>query len=141
VFKILLPVNGDIERALEAAQVITELPISDITVTVLNVQPEVSVATGDSGIVDSKEWYDESDFPPSVAAVKEEIEQADVTVELMREHAEPAEAIIDVTSEIDADRIVMAGRKRTPSGKVLFGSTTQSVLLTAAVPVTVVTAD
>lgn len=47
-----------------------------------------------------------------------------------------AEEIVRYAREHDAEYIVVGGRKRSPVGKVLFGSVTQSVLLSA--PCTVV---
>ena len=46
--------------------------------------------------------------------------------------------IAAVADEIDASRIVVGGRRRTPAGKALFGSTSQEVLLDAPCPVTFV---
>jgi nucleotide-binding universal stress UspA family protein len=50
---------------------------------------------------------------------------------------DPAQAILNVADDHDADQIVVAGRKRTPAGKVLFGSVTQSVILGTERPVLV----
>jgi nucleotide-binding universal stress UspA family protein len=46
-----------------------------------------------------------------------------------------ADEIIRYSSENDARYIVISGRRRSPVGKALFGSTTQSVLLDADRPV------
>ena len=46
--------------------------------------------------------------------------------------------IAAVADEIDAARIVVGGRRRTPAGKVLFGSTSQEVMIDAPCPVTFV---
>lgn len=46
--------------------------------------------------------------------------------------------IVTVADEIDAARIIVGGRRRTPTGKALFGSTAQEVLLEAPCPVTFV---
>jgi nucleotide-binding universal stress UspA family protein len=72
---------------------------------------------------------------------KELLEAAGITVETRREHADPEEAIVALAREVDADQIVMAGRKRTPVGKAVFGSVTQSVLLKADLPVTVTSTE
>lgn len=48
---------------------------------------------------------------------------------------EPAEEIVAEADGIDARFVVVGGRKRSPAGKVLFGSTTQAVLLAADRPV------
>ncbi len=48
---------------------------------------------------------------------------------------EPAEDIIDVANEVDADFIVIGLRRRTPVGKLLLGSNAQRILLEASVPV------
>lgn len=47
---------------------------------------------------------------------------------------DPAEAILSAAEEYDARYVVVGGRKRSPAGKALFGSVTQSVLLNTDVP-------
>ena len=48
------------------------------------------------------------------------------------------EAIVERTTELGADRVLVGGRKRSPAGKAVFGSTAQHVLLNADCPVTFV---
>jgi len=66
-------------------------------------------------------------------------ETAGITVE--GSVGETSEKILDVTDRHDARYLVIGGRKRTPVGKAIFGSTTQSVLLHADVPVLTVMAS
>lgn len=47
--------------------------------------------------------------------------------------------VLDAADEHDCDHIFLAGRQRSPTGKALFGDTTQSVILESDCPVTVVT--
>ncbi|MCU4744764.1 universal stress protein [Halobacteria archaeon AArc-m2/3/4] len=42
---------------------------------------------------------------------------------------ERADAILEVAAENDCDYIFMVGRRRSPTGKVLFGDTAQKVIL------------
>jgi nucleotide-binding universal stress UspA family protein len=50
----------------------------------------------------------------------------------------PAEQIVQYALDKDASFVVVGGRKRTPTGKAIFGSVTQSVLLEANQPVVTV---
>ncbi|WP_082146870.1 universal stress protein [Halostagnicola sp. A56] len=106
-------------------------------VTLLNVQEKLEKSDGE-GHATSEDWYDESDLPLSVEKLKGFFNDTNIAVETQRKHADPAEAIINVSEEIGADRIIMSGRKRTPTGKVLFGSVSQSVLLNSSIPVTLI---
>lgn len=51
---------------------------------------------------------------------------------------DPADGIVSVGREVDARFIVIGARRQSPVGKAIFGSTTQSVLLSADRPVVTV---
>jgi len=48
------------------------------------------------------------------------------------------EAIVGVAEDVGADLVVVGGRRRSPTGKAVFGSTAQDVMLDAPCPVTFV---
>jgi nucleotide-binding universal stress UspA family protein len=54
---------------------------------------------------------------------------------------EPAEEIVEVAEQLGAGLVVIGLRRRTPTGKLLFGSQAQRVLLDARCPVLAVKAS
>lgn len=48
------------------------------------------------------------------------------------------EGIVEIAKDVSADRVIVGGRQRSPTGKALFGSTAQEVMLNAPCPVTFV---
>ena len=54
---------------------------------------------------------------------------------------DPTEEVLAVAAELDARYVVVGGRRRSPVGKALFGSTTQEVLLESDRPVVTVMRD
>lgn len=72
---------------------------------------------------------------------------AKVAADLTVEHeavglvGDPADEIVAYADEVDARYIVVSARKRSPAGKALFGSVTQSVLLNAGRPVVAITSE
>lgn len=140
MYRIVFAVDSDETRAKQTVETILDLPgeRSDLDVVLLNVFQEFDVAD-DMGSANSEELYDESDFPESVAVAKAALEGAGIAVTLRREHGDPASEILAVADEVDANAIAVSGRRRSPAGKVLFGSVTQSVLLSAERPVIVTT--
>lgn len=142
VYQLLVPVGESQRRAHDAADIVESLPGStaEKEVVLLNVFEGFEVS-GEGETIDSEELYDEESFPQSVTVVADRLEDAGISVTKRREHGDPAKQILAVATEIDADTIVMSGRKRSPTGKVLFGSVTQSVLLGADRPVTVTMSD
>lgn len=139
MYHVLLPVDANENRANQAVDTLLGMPISpgDLQVTILNVQEKIRVPESDGGHVTSDEWYEPENYPNSAKHAKNRLEDNAITVELRREHADPATRIVEVANEIEADQIIMTGRKRTAVGKVLFGSVMQSVLLNTELPVTV----
>ena len=86
------------------------------------------------------------DLPPETLAketepvgeIAERLEDAGVDVEIRAAVGDRAEEIVQLAEETDADNLIVGGRKRSPTGKAVFGSTAQKVLLNAPCPVTYV---
>jgi nucleotide-binding universal stress UspA family protein len=78
-----------------------------------------------------------------LADIRSQLEAAGVSHEVRQlvRGMEPAEDLIAVAEEIDADFIVIGLRRRTPVGKLILGSNAQRILLEAPCPVLAVKAD
>lgn len=129
---VLVPISEEESqaRAVERAVLTHPFDRENIRLVVLNVFEEFTVDDAEWTSIESADFYDD-EFPEGAAEVAARLEQEGFVVDVRREHGDTAQTILDVADEIDAASIVMAGRKRSPVGKVLFGSVTQAVLLDA----------
>lgn len=140
MYSILLPVHTNVERALSQAKYVATLADEglDLHAYVL------FVFTGKERSPDTPEEMKRFDSPMRIDAVKrttEVLDDADVEYTIQEDSGEVAADILDDAEELDVDDIVLGGRKRSPAGKILFGSVTQEVLLNTDRPVTVTTAQ
>jgi len=71
----------------------------------------------------------------AVHRAQEILEAADVPVHLREGSGDPATSIVGTAADLGVDAICVAGRKRSPAGKMLFGSVSQSVILNTERPV------
>lgn len=77
-----------------------------------------------------------------VERLEERFRAAGVAIEIQQlvRGKEPAEEVVAVAEELQASVIVIGLRRRTPTGKLLFGSQAQRILLDANCPVLAVKA-
>lgn len=132
MYRILVPVDADTDRAQRQAEFVADLPIpkGEVEVFVTHALPPEDISDADD--VTSLEGVE------TVQLARDYLEERDYTVEAVAGRLPPADAILDMTRDHDADQIVMGSRKRSPTGKVIFGSVSQQVLLESPVPVTIV---
>lgn len=79
-----------------------------------------------------------------VAAVNraaEILEDHGVDIEYHEGSGDPADSVITTAEKLDVDAICIAGRKRSATGKLLFGSVSQEVILGTERPVLICSAD
>ncbi|MFB6270843.1 MAG: universal stress protein, partial [Halobacterium sp.] len=69
------------------------------------------------------------------------LDDAGIDYDVAGRVGEHGESIVSLADEVDADLAIVGGRKRSPTGKAVFGSTAQTVLLSAPCPVTFVRSD
>ncbi|CDK39043.1 uspA domain-containing protein [Halorubrum sp. AJ67] len=77
----------------------------------------------------------------TVQSVTDRLDEAGVEYEVRGAVGDPSEAILELAGDIDADRFVIGGSRRTPTDKAVFGSLSQTLLLEAPCPVTFVHGD
>lgn len=130
MYRVLLPVDDDENRARHQAEYVAGLPdaAEAVEATVLYVVPparldragEVPFETVDSAVAAATELADHG-----------------VTVNRVVEDGGVAEAIVRAAGDLDADELVMGGRKRSGITGMLLGSTVQDVFRSTERPVTI----
>ena len=144
MYRVLVAVNEDHKRASRLIDAVVSLAdaTEELRVVVVHVFREIEVPRQVSvhqPTSDYEELLDDlREAPPTIQQVVDGIEAAGVDVEIRIVAGDPAQKILELAEESDSEDIYIGGRKHSPTGKVLFGSTTQAVLLNAETPVTVV---
>lgn len=131
MYEIVLPVGAEnADSAVAQAQAVMDLPgdADEVHVTVMH------------SFTDNPSGASIAQVSPARDA-RDTLEDAGYEVDLLERSGDPTDAILTVAEERDADLVCIGGRKRTPTGKALFGSVTQSVLLEADHPVMVCNPD
>lgn len=70
--------------------------------------------------------------------IAQSLDAADIDYEIRGSVGDRGEAIVKLANDIGADRVIVGGRRRSPAGKAVFGSTAQEVMLSSPCPVTFV---
>ncbi|UPM42219.1 universal stress protein [Halocatena salina] len=125
MYEYLLTVDGNESRARTQAETVVDQPTNatDIHATLLHV-------TTDEDPTPLEEMS-------AITLAQNILEDAGIETDLTRIEGDPTTVILETAEEIDAKRICIAGRKRTPTGKAVFGSVTQGVILSTTRPVLV----
>jgi len=130
MYQVLVPVDGNEDRALTQADYVASLPEASAAVEAI-----VLFVFGDD--TDPTEVPKTATRVASVRRVKEHLSEHGVEVHVIEDSVDTVDSIIDAAEEHDVVSIVMGGRKRSPAGKAIFGSVTQSVILNTDRPVVV----
>ena len=127
---ILLCIDTEVERAREQVESLTALPLeTDQSRVVI-----YHVFRGNDEAAEAEKLK-------SVSEATERLEAAGFPVEVDQASGDAVRNILEMADEIDADVISLAGRKRSPTGKALFGSVTQDVTLKSKRPVLLSTTE
>ncbi len=124
MYKTLVCLDNSDEQARKQAEEITAMPMNadDHEILILHVFTE-----NPDGIA-----------APQVSSVRtavETFEDHGIEPEILGTSGEPEREIRRVANDNNVDLISLGGRKRSPTGKAIFGSVTQEVILEADQPV------
>jgi nucleotide-binding universal stress UspA family protein len=128
--RLLVPVDRDEERARHQAAYVAGLPgiTEGVDVTVLYVFPHQDYAGAPS--------HEFVEVDAAVAAA-DYLEKRGVAVDRAAVGGEVTRTIVEHANELDADGLVVGGRKRSGLQEVLMGSTSTDIVLSVERPVTI----
>lgn len=126
MYTVIMGIDGEEERAKAQTQNIAELPLDLDSIKVIIVHVFGDNPRGQS-----------ASQVKSVRETANQLENIGIEVEIQGTGGDPATEILDIAKRRDANLVSVAGRKRRPSGKAIFGSVSQSILLRTDLPVLV----
>jgi nucleotide-binding universal stress UspA family protein len=149
MYRVLLPVDENESRARAQVEAVLELPVATdaLAVDVVHVHEDASTdgewaagdATTETYVEEMAEVVSETDrISSSVETAAALLESSALEYAVHERSGEPAVTILAFAAELDSDAVVLGVSRRSPVGKVLFGSVVQAVILDSDRPVTVV---
>lgn len=137
---------GDDDRAEQIADAVADVAAptgADVVLLHVFTQDEFEEVTDmldfrDVGTDDAADVARRRSIVRDVSSV---LEDRGVEVSIQGAVGPHGESIVQTAEDVDADLVYVGGRKRSPTGKAVFGSTAQDVLLNAPAPVTFVRGD
>jgi len=137
--RILIPVDGSPQASAALAHA-SEVHSEDELVLLHVIEYSESLTNPERGGRKQAEgWYAKAQ-QDAEALLKELLadidHDGDVTTAIV--DGSPSGEIINYLDDHDVDQVVVGGRRRSPTGKAVFGSTAQKVTLNAPCPVTIV---
>ncbi|WP_266075095.1 universal stress protein [Haladaptatus caseinilyticus] len=77
----------------------------------------------------------------TIRSLSNALDEANIGYSVRGAIGDHAQTIVKLAKDVNADSVFVGGRKRSPTGKAVFGSTAQEVMLSSPCPVTFVRAD
>ncbi|WP_135830306.1 universal stress protein [Halorussus halobius] len=142
MYRVLAAVDESDQRLATQLDALGALPgRDDLSVTVLHVHEEIEVAADEAGAAMIESINEDIDdlqgVPDTVSRAVAHLDDLGIESTVTTVRGDPAAAILEVAEEVAADAILVSARQRSPVGKAVFGSVTQSVVLDADRPVLV----
>ncbi|WP_458206493.1 universal stress protein [Haladaptatus sp. NG-SE-30] len=126
MYHVLVALDETESRAVAQANAVADLPASESEIEATLLYSFTDNPSGASAMQVA-----------GVRRAQEILEDAGIETDVNETSGSPADTILDVAEDLDVDCICVGGRKRSPAGKALFGSVSQSVILNAHRPVLV----
>lgn len=134
MYRVLMPVDEDVDRAMTQARYVANLPSApeEVEAILLFVFGPES-----SDTPEEMQQFKTASRVQSVRRASEFLTDEGVEVQVLDDSGDTTDDILSDAEEYDVDEIVLGGRKRSPAGKAIFGSVAQSVILNTDRPVVV----